>query len=145
MSPGVFRFSVNFQYAISFCFLASSLFFRQHAIGLIICSAIVFIAAKAFISDRDHFQLEVYDLGSHLKLKMDDDEFILALSELEIAKICGGKDGLDWVEIYANSENQFGKPIRFYPDMEKIPCGHLYVWVGDFNQRIATARSIITQ
>lgn len=145
MSPGVFRFSVNFQYAISFCFLASALFFRQHVIDLIICSAIVFIATKVFISDRDHFQLEVYDLGGHLKLKMDADEFILALSELEMAKICDGKDGLDWVEIYANSENKFGKLIRFYPDMVKIPCGRLDVWVGEFNQRIAAARSTILQ
>jgi hypothetical protein len=116
--------------------------YRQHFIDLAALSGVSLIVSVVFSKRRTNFMLEVYDLGDRLKLKLDNDEVLIALSEIEKVGIRDGKDGLDWIIIHLCFESKFGRLIQFYPNMVKIPAGRLDVWLANLNERISASRTI---
>lgn len=142
MSRSSFLSQVRILRTIVALFLIFAFAYPQHCIDLAAFSGVSLIVSMVFSRRRTNFMLEVYDFGDRLKLKLDSDEVLIALSEIEKLEIRDGKDGLDWVIIHLCFESKFGRLIQFYPNMVKIPAGRLDVWLANINERISASRII---
>jgi hypothetical protein len=140
MSESFFAWQVRAMRIGAVLFLIAAVVFRRHFIDLAGCAVVTFLAAALAARRRANFLLEVFDFGAYFKLRLDHDEAILQLSNIDKVDVRDGKDGLDWINMTLFQDSRFGKCIRFYPDMIRMPMGRVDLWVMQMNERIAAAR-----
>jgi hypothetical protein len=121
--------------AIAFLFLIAAFAKHQYFIDLFICSGITLVGSIAIAGRRASFLLEVYDCGSFLKLKLDADELLVNLFDIDKMEIRDGKDGLDWVVMHLRFESKFGRRVQFYPDMLHVPMGTWIIGVPSLMEK----------
>lgn len=123
---------------LAIVFLVIAIFQKKYFADMIGFSVILLVASMISYVRRNNFLLEVYDFGDFLKLKLDQEEVLVNLNDIENIEIRDGKDGLDWVVIHLYAETKFGRLIQFYPNMVNIPMARLDIWLLEMNRRIAS-------
>ena len=141
MSAAGFRCHLRIHRLVAISLLVGALLYRRYFFDLLGCFAFVFVAHLRFVRSRGNFLTEVYDCGSHLRLRLDNKELLVKFHEVERFEIRDGRDGLDWIAVYLSADTGFGRLIQFYPDMVRVPLARLDDWVVGFNKRITASRS----